>query len=324
MNSTGEGAPRPLPDDTPASAIPTDDEDTLTAAVDAVHLDAPPHTGGSTTPTSGSDADDDSDDDDPAAAAAGPPVDPIDPTVTAADARAAKAAGNAAYVAGDATAAVAAYTTALSAAPGVVPPSERAVYWANRAAARLALHAAATAGVPRPPRPGLFAGTTAPDGGGGGGASGSGGGRDVAAATAAVDAWEVHAVAAEADCTASLREEPGYAKALARRAAARRLLERWAGVAADLRALAALRRDGGAPGWGEPGGVGRRSPAELDAEAARLDGRAAADAERQQGEAMAALKDMGNAFLKPFGIDLNAFKAEKDPSTGSYNIKFGG
>lgn len=39
---------------------------------------------------------------------------------------------------------------------------------------------------------------------------------------------------------------------------------------------------------------------------------------------MAALKDMGNAFLKPFGIDLNAFKAEKDPSTGSYNIKFGG
>lgn len=164
----------------------------------------------------------------------------------------------------------------------------------------------------------------------GGGAAGAprrrGGpsGGDTAAAAAAVDAWEAHAVAAEADCTAALREEPGYAKALARRAAARRLLERWGGVAADLRSLAALRRDGGAPGWGEPRGVGRQSPAELDAEAARLDARAAADAERQQGEAMAALKDMGNAFLKPFGIDLNAFKAEKDPSTGSYNIKFGG
>ncbi|KAK1868274.1 hypothetical protein I4F81_010767 [Pyropia yezoensis] len=314
MSSTGEGAPLPPPSGSPAAAIAADDD--LTAAVDAINLDAP-HVGGSATPTTGSDVDDSDDEGLAAASAGGPPVEPIDPTVTAADARAAKAAGNTAYAAGDHTAAVAAYTTALSAAPGVVPPAERAVFWANRAAARLALHAAATAGVPRPPRPGLFAGSTAaaPDGGGG---------RNVAAATAAVEAWEAHAVAAESDCTAALREEAGYAKALARRAAARRLLQRWGGVAADLRALAALRRDGGAPGWGEPGGVGRQSPAELDAEAARLDVRAAADAERQQGEAMAALKDMGNAFLKPFGIDLNAFKAEKDPSTGSYNIKFGG
>lgn len=322
MTSTRAGASRPTPGDTPAvAAVPAEDD--LTAAVDAVDLDAR-STGSSATPTTGSGDDDYSDEDAAAAAAAPAPVDPIDPTVTAEDARAAKAAGNAAYAAGDHTRAVAEYTTALSAAPGVVPPAERAVYWANRAAARLALHASATAGRPRPARPSLFAGTTtaAPDGRGG--PSGGRGQDDVAAATAAVEAWEAHAVAAEADCTAALREDAGYAKALARRAAARRLLERWGGVAADLRSLAALRRDGGAPGWGEPRGVGRQSPAELEAEAARLEVRAAADAERQQGEAMAALKDMGNAFLKPFGIDLNAFKAEKDPSTGSYNIKFGG
>lgn len=175
MSSTGEGAPLPPPSGSPAAAIAADDD--LTAAVDAINLDAP-HVGGSATPTTGSDVDDSDDEGLAAASAGGPPVEPIDPTVTAADARAAKAAGNTAYAAGDHTAAVAAYTTALSAAPGVVPPAERAVFWA--------------------------------------------------------------------------------------------------------------------------------------------------DAERQQGEAMAALKDMGNAFLKPFGIDLNAFKAEKDPSTGSYNIKFGG
>jgi len=221
----------------------------------------------------------------------------------------------------------------------VVPPAERAVFWGNRAAAHLALHTAHAAAHPRPQRPPLFptsatagasgggSGSGGGDGSDGGGGGSSGGGSssatDPIAATAAVDAWEASARAADSDCTAALEEDPAYAKAYARRAAARRVLERYAGAAADLRALAALRREGGAAPAGGAAAASQ-SPAELDREAARLDAAAAAQAERQKGEALAALKDMGSAFLKPFGIDVSGFKAEKDPATGSYNLKFGG
>jgi hypothetical protein len=32
---------------------------------------------------------------------------------------------------------------------------------------------------------------------------------------------------------------------------------------------------------------------------------------------------MGNSILGRFGFSLDNFKAEKDPTTGSYNISFG-
>ncbi len=35
------------------------------------------------------------------------------------------------------------------------------------------------------------------------------------------------------------------------------------------------------------------------------------------------LKDLGNTILGKFGMSLDNFKAEKDPTTGSYSIKFG-
>lgn len=34
------------------------------------------------------------------------------------------------------------------------------------------------------------------------------------------------------------------------------------------------------------------------------------------------LKDLGNTVLGKFGLSLDNFKAEKDPQTGSYSIKF--
>ena len=34
------------------------------------------------------------------------------------------------------------------------------------------------------------------------------------------------------------------------------------------------------------------------------------------------LKELGNGILGKFGMSLDNFKAEKDPTTGSYNISF--
>ena len=34
------------------------------------------------------------------------------------------------------------------------------------------------------------------------------------------------------------------------------------------------------------------------------------------------LKELGNMVLGKFGLSVDNFKAEKDPSTGSYSIKF--
>ena len=57
-------------------------------------------------------------------------------------------------------------------------------------------------------------------------------------------------------------------------------------------------------------------------------GRAADSGERhekleQQKEELGKLKELGNGILGKFGMSLDNFKAEKDPSTGSYNISFG-
>ena len=34
------------------------------------------------------------------------------------------------------------------------------------------------------------------------------------------------------------------------------------------------------------------------------------------------LKELGNSLLGKFGMSLDNFKAEKDPTTGSYSINF--
>lgn len=34
------------------------------------------------------------------------------------------------------------------------------------------------------------------------------------------------------------------------------------------------------------------------------------------------LKDLGNSLLGRFGLSVDNFKADKDPQTGSYSIRF--
>jgi hypothetical protein len=58
------------------------------------------------------------------------------------------------------------------------------------------------------------------------------------------------------------------------------------------------------------------------AAAARLQPIVAERQEKLKDEMLGKLKDLGNTILGKFGLSLDNFKAEQDPATGGYSIKF--
>jgi hypothetical protein len=44
--------------------------------------------------------------------------------------------------------------------------------------------------------------------------------------------------------------------------------------------------------------------------------------EKMKEEMIGKLKELGNSLLGKFGLSLDNFKAEQDPQTGGYSIKF--
>jgi len=44
--------------------------------------------------------------------------------------------------------------------------------------------------------------------------------------------------------------------------------------------------------------------------------------EREMGDMMGKLKDLGNGILKPFGFSTDNFKFIKDETTGGYSMQF--
>ena len=108
------------------------------------------------------------------------------------------------------------------------------------------------------------------------------------------------------DCSAALDLQPEYVKALVRRATAYETLEEWERSELDAKKILEL----------EPSNANAKSLL------ARVGPKAEAKREELKEEMITKLKDLGNTVLGKFGMSLDNFKAEKDPNTGSYSIKF--
>lgn len=115
------------------------------------------------------------------------------------------------------------------------------------------------------------------------------------------------AAGAVEDCTAALEADPAYAKVLLRRAAAHEALDDLESALQDAEAALAL----------EAGNDGAQRMVR------RLTPLVAERREKLKEEMLGKLKDLGNTVLGKFGMSLDNFKAEKDPKTGGYSIKFG-
>ncbi|KAJ9529493.1 hypothetical protein QJQ45_013833 [Haematococcus lacustris] len=107
-------------------------------------------------------------------------------------------------------------------------------------------------------------------------------------------------------CTGALQEDPSYSKALARRFTAYEALEDLDHALQDAQQM--LQLDAGC-GWAK-------------AAVARLEPAVKAKNEKLKEEMLGQLKNLGNTILGKFGMSLDNFKAEKDPQSGGYSIKF--
>ncbi|PHU06522.1 hypothetical protein BC332_23011 [Capsicum chinense] len=108
------------------------------------------------------------------------------------------------------------------------------------------------------------------------------------------------------ECTKALELNPTYIKALVRRAEAHEKLEHFDEAITDMTKILEL----------EPShDQARRS-------VIRLKRLADEKREKMKEEMIGKLKEMGNSILGRFGMNVDNFKAVKDPNTGSYSISF--
>ncbi|EFN52759.1 hypothetical protein CHLNCDRAFT_26451, partial [Chlorella variabilis] len=116
---------------------------------------------------------------------------------------------------------------------------------------------------------------------------------------------EQHAEAAQ-ECTAALELDPQYTKVLLRRSTAYESLDDLERALADAEKVLELE-----PANSVAGKVVKRlTPVVMERR------------EKLKDEMMGKLKELGNMVLGKFGMSVDNFKAEQDPTTGSYSIKF--
>jgi tetratricopeptide (TPR) repeat protein len=108
------------------------------------------------------------------------------------------------------------------------------------------------------------------------------------------------------DCSAALDLQPQYAKALLRRSTAYEKLDDLERALADAQKVLELDAS--------------NSIAQKTVQ--RLTPVVEERREKLKEEMMGKLKELGNMVLGKFGLSVDNFKAEQDPATGSYSIKF--
>lgn len=107
-------------------------------------------------------------------------------------------------------------------------------------------------------------------------------------------------------CSAALKINGSYLKALVRRATALQELDDLEHALADAQKVVEL----------DPGNAWAVKTV------AKLTPEVQARQEKLKEEMLGKLKDLGNSLLGKFGLSLDNFKAEQDPATGGYSIKF--
>eukprot|EP00871_Galdieria_phlegrea_P003305 jgi/Galph1/3976/GphlegSOOS_G2642.1 len=105
------------------------------------------------------------------------------------------------------------------------------------------------------------------------------------------------------DCTEALKLDEHYWKALYRRKECYVKLGRYAEALEDLKILVEAQQAKGT-------------------ELQQLEQQKKLAEEREKEEALSKLKEVGNSVLGYFGLSTDNFKLDKDPVTGSYNVRF--
>lgn len=108
------------------------------------------------------------------------------------------------------------------------------------------------------------------------------------------------------DCTKAIEIWPDYVRALMRRAKLCENEDRLEDALADYKRVCELE-----PNQREARDAVSRLPEQINERNERL-----------KTEMLSKLKDLGNMFLKPFGLSTENFQMQQDPNTGSYSVNF--